>query len=240
MPLSTSLGNRTLIQTQLLGDVLQHSYSTRSLPAQFGGHDSVVSYIEGALTSWLGNLTPELRWHSSGARGSPASPRSPQVVAMTLAKECGEIYPAYLYIVYNTTLILLHRPYIVGAAGSPAAAQSNAICTGSGRAITDIAQGLDMAHCPYVVNRFTLYALLQAGVIHAMNAVYDKRGSEVAMEYYRRTLRVLESFISCAAYSGGVTEGIKVKSRYLTLFLLKSKCLFCSDLLIMSSTSLSP
>ncbi|KAF9329679.1 hypothetical protein BG006_007263, partial [Podila minutissima] len=202
---------------KLLGDVLQHSYSTRSLPAQFGGHDSVVSYIEGALTSWLGNLTPELRWqHPSGARrGSPASPRSPQVMSVALARECGEIYPAYLYIVYNTTLILLHRPYIVGAAGSPAAAQSNAICTGSGRAITDIAQGLDMAHCSYIVNRFALYALLQAGVIHAMNAVYDKRGSEVAMEYYRRTLRVLEGFMSCAAYSGGVTEGIKILEQFL-------------------------
>ncbi|KAI8594663.1 fungal-specific transcription factor domain-containing protein, partial [Dissophora ornata] len=203
---------------KILGSVLQHSYSTQSLPPQFGGHDSMVSYIEGSLTSWLSNLAPDMRWHNpnmpGAKRGSPASPmRSPlqqSTIAVTLAPECSELYPAYLYIVYNTTLILLHRPYIVGAAGSPAAAQSNTICTGSGRAITDIAQGLDMEHCSYVVNRFTLYALLQAGVIHAMNAVYDKRGSEVAMEYYKRTLCVLEGFLACAAYSGGVAEGIKV------------------------------
>ncbi|KAG0017338.1 hypothetical protein BGZ80_008396 [Entomortierella chlamydospora] len=188
----------------------------------FGGHDSMVSYIEGSLTSWLSNLAPDMRWQYPNGpgpkRGSPNFPmRSPQTQsfisdanrALPLAKECSEIYPAYLYIVYNTTLILLHRPYIVGAAGSPAAAQSNTICTGSGRAITDIAQGISIEHCPYVVNRLALYALLQAGVIHAMNAVYDKRGSEVAKDYYRRTLRVLEGFMVCTAYSGGVAEGIK-------------------------------
>jgi len=181
----------------------------------------MVSFIEGSLTSWLSNLTPEMRWQNpNGAKRLPGSPlRSPLPMhatlaearrAVSLAREAGEVYPAYLYIVYNTTLILLHRPYIVGAAGSPAAAQSNTICTGSGRAITDIAQGLDLEHCSYVVNRFALYALLQAGVIHAMNAVYDKRGSQVAMDYYQRTLSVLESFLNCSSYSGGVLEGIKV------------------------------
>ncbi|KAG0245998.1 hypothetical protein BGX31_005062 [Mortierella sp. GBA43] len=212
---------------KILGTVLQHSYSTQSLPPQFGGHDSMVSYIEGSLTSWLGNLTPDMRWQTPGVpgtrRGAPMSPmRSPQTVlldakrALALAKENSEVYPAYLHIVYNTTLILLHRPYIVGAAGSPAAAQSNTICTGSGRAITDIAQGLDMEHCSYVINRFALYALLQAGVIHAMNAVYDKRGSEIAMEYYQRTLRVLRGFLTCTAYSGGVAEAIKILEQFLT------------------------
>ncbi|KAF8982204.1 hypothetical protein BGZ46_001629 [Entomortierella lignicola] len=212
---------------KVLGSVLQHSYSTQSLPPQFGGHDSMVSYIEGSLTSWLSNLAPEMRWQNPNSikRGSPGSPmRSPLTAqaslaearrAVSLAKEAGEVYPAYLYIVYNTTLILLHRPYIVGAAGSPAAAQSNTICTGSGRAITDIAQGLDMEHCSYVVNRFTLYALLQAGVIHAMNAVYDKRGSHAAMDYYKRTLKVLEGFLNCSSYSGGVSEGIKILEQFL-------------------------
>ncbi|KAK3826025.1 MAG: fungal-specific transcription factor domain-containing protein [Benniella sp.] len=211
---------------KILGTVLQHSYSTQSLPPQFGGHDSMVSYIEGSLTSWLSNLAPDMRWQNPNGpgtwRGSPASPmRSPlqQSIILdakrVLAKENSEIYPAYLHIVYNTTLILLHRPYIVGAAGSPAAAQSNTICTGSGRAITDIAQGLDMEHCSYTVNRFALFALLQAGVIHAMNAVYDKRGSEVAMGYYKRTLHVLEGFLACAAYSGGVAEGIKHLEQFL-------------------------
>ncbi|KAF9102684.1 hypothetical protein BGX29_004321 [Mortierella sp. GBA35] len=212
---------------KILGSVLQHSYSTQSLPPQFGGHDSMVSYIEGSLTSWLSNLIPEMRWQNpnSAKRGSPAlSMRSPPSIqstltearrAVALAREAGEIYPAYLYIVYNTTMILLHRPYIVGAAGSPAAAQSNTICTGSGRAITDIAQGLDMEQCSYVVNRFALYALLQAGVIHAMNAVYDKRGSQVAMDYYKRTLSVLESFLNCSSYSGGVSEGIKILEQFL-------------------------
>ncbi|KAI1302092.1 hypothetical protein EDD11_005741 [Mortierella claussenii] len=212
---------------KILGSVLQHSYSTQSLPPQFGGHDSMVSYIEGSLTSWLSNLAPEMRWQNPNItkRASPGLPmRSPPSMqaslaearrAVALAKDTGEVYPAYLYIVYNTTLILLHRPYIVGAAGSPAAAQSNTICTGSGRAITDIAQGLDMEHCSYVVNRFALYALLQAGVIHAMNAVYDKRGSQVAMDYYRRTLNILESFLNCSSYSGGVSEGIKILEQFL-------------------------
>ncbi|KAF9909512.1 hypothetical protein EC991_008494 [Linnemannia zychae] len=208
---------------KILGSVLQHSYSTQSLPPQFGGHDSMVSYIEGSLTSWLSNLSPEMRWGhpnntGGGRRGSPASPmRSPDALrtAAGLDKVNGDIYPAYLYIVYNTTLILLHRPYIVGAAGSPTAAQSNTICTGSGRAITDIAQGLEIARCSYVVNRFALYALLQAGVIHAMNAVYDKRGTEVAMEYYTRTVRILEGFLAYTAYSGGVAEGIKILEQFL-------------------------
>ncbi|KAF9919637.1 hypothetical protein FBU30_010721 [Linnemannia zychae] len=205
---------------KILGSVLQHSYSTQSLPPQFGGHDSMVSYIEGSLTSWLSNLSPEMRWlnpNCAGKRGSPASPmRSPEAMrAASLDGTNGDIYPAYLHIVYNTTLILLHRPYIVGAAGSPTAAQSNTICTGSGRAITDIAQGLEIARCSYVVNRFALYALLQAGVIHAMNAVYDKRGTEVAMEYYTRTIKILEGFLSFTAYSGGVAEGIRILEQFL-------------------------
>ncbi|KAF9134558.1 hypothetical protein BGW39_006651 [Mortierella sp. 14UC] len=217
-------GFMCLVQlVKILGSVLQHSYSTQSLPPQFGGHDSMVSYIEGSLTSWLSNLSPEMRWlhpnnTGGGRRGSPASPmRSPDAMraAAGLDKANGDIYPAYLYIVYNTTLILLHRPYIVGAAGSPTAAQSNTICTGSGRAITDIAQGLEIARCSYVVNRFALYALLQAGVIHAMNAVYDKRGTEVAMEYYTRTVRILEGFLAYTAYSGGVAEGIKILEQFL-------------------------
>ncbi|KAF9938185.1 hypothetical protein BGZ67_000448 [Mortierella alpina] len=224
---SSSIELRGFIcMVKILGTVLQHSYSTQSLPPQFGGHDSMVSYIEGSLTSWLSNLAPDMRWQNpnfTGARRlSPGSPmRSPRQHATFsdahgvagLGKE--EIYPSYLYIVYNTTLILLHRPYIVGAAGSPAAAQSNTICTGSGRAITDIAQGLDMERCSYVVNRFAVYALLQAGVIHAMNAVYDKRGSEAAMEYFTRTIRVLEGFSVFTAYSGGVTEGIKILEQFL-------------------------
>ncbi|KAG0007042.1 hypothetical protein BGZ65_011063 [Modicella reniformis] len=168
---------------KILGSVLQHSYSTQSLPPQFGGHDSMVSYIEGSLTSWLSNLAPDMRWQNPNGpgarRGTPASPmRSPLQQSiildakrtLTLAKENSEIYPAYLHIVYNTTLILLHRPYIVGAA---------------------------------------------AGVIHAMNAVYDKRGSKVAMEYYKRTLRVLGGFLMCTAYSGGVAEGIKILEQFL-------------------------
>ncbi|ORZ28713.1 fungal-specific transcription factor domain-domain-containing protein [Lobosporangium transversale] len=204
---------------KILSSVLQHSYSTQSLPPQFGGHDSMVSYIEGSLTSWLSNLAPDLRWHypnGVGARKSPLNPQQQQAIvvgvkhATALAKDYSEIYPAYLYIMYNMTLILLHRPYIVGAAGSPAAAQSNTICTGSGRAITDIAQGLDIMHCSYVVNRYALYALLQAGVIHAMNAVYDRRGSNVAMDYYKRTLHILGNFLTCTEYAGGVAEGIKV------------------------------
>ncbi|KAF9946448.1 hypothetical protein BGZ70_003215 [Mortierella alpina] len=203
----------------ILGTVLQHSYSTQSLPPQFGGHDSMVSYIEGSLTSWLSNLAPDMRWRNpnfTGARRlSPGSPmRSPRQQS-TFSDGKEDIYPSYLYIVYNTTLILLHRPYIVGAAGSPAAAQSNTICTGSGRAITDIAQGLDVEHCSYVVNRFAVYALLQAGVIHAINAVYDKRGSEAAMEYFKRTIRVLEGFSVYTAYSGGVAEGIKILEQFL-------------------------
>ncbi|KAF9581990.1 hypothetical protein BGW38_000803 [Lunasporangiospora selenospora] len=229
---------------KVLGTVLQHSYSAQSLPPQFGGHDSMVSYIEGTLASWLSNLSPEMRWqnpgfhhpsvnNSCGRRSSTASPiRSPQQSqhqlqqqhnalveakrVFKLAREYAELYPAYLHIVYNTTLILLHRPYIVGAAGSPAAAQSNTICTGSGRAITDIAQCLDIEHCPYIVNRFALYALLQAGVIHAMNAVYDKRGSEIAMEYYRRTVQVLEGFLPFASFAGGVAEGIKILDLFLS------------------------
>ncbi|CAO3573570.1 unnamed protein product [Mortierella alpina] len=204
---------------KILGSVLQHSYSTQSLPPQFGGHDSMVSYIEGSLTSWLSNLAPDMRWQNpnfTGARRlSPGSPmRSPRLQS-TFSDGKEDIYPSYLYIVYNTTLILLHRPYIVGAAGSPAAAQSNTICTGSGRAITDIAQGLDVEHCSYVVNRFAVYALLQAGVIHAMNAVYDKRGSEAAMGYFQRTIRVLEGFLVYTAYSGGVAEGIKILEQFL-------------------------
>ncbi|KAF9898573.1 hypothetical protein BX616_003858 [Lobosporangium transversale] len=209
---------------KILSSVLQHSYSTQSLPPQFGGHDSMVSYIEGSLTSWLSNLAPDLRWHypnGVGARKSPLNPQQQQAIvvgvkhATALAKDYSEIYPAYLYIMYNMTLILLHRPYIVGAAGSPAAAQSNTICTGSGRAITDIAQGLDIMHCSYVVNRYALYALLQAGVIHAMNAVYDRRGSNVAMDYYKRTLHILGNFLTCTEYAGGVAEGIKILEQFL-------------------------
>ncbi|KAF9573435.1 hypothetical protein EC968_008520 [Mortierella alpina] len=211
---------------KILGTVLQHSYSTQSLPPQFGGHDSMVSYIEGSLTSWLSNLAPDMRWQNpnfSGARRpSPGSPMNTSRQQSTLSDADGaaglgkeDVYPSYLYIVYNTTLILLHRPYIVGAAGSPAAAQSNTICTGSGRAITDIAQGLDVEHCSYVMNRFTLYALLQAGVIHAMNAVYDKRGSEAAMGYFKRTIRLLEGFSLHTAYAGGVAEGIKILEQFL-------------------------
>ncbi|KAI1314469.1 hypothetical protein EDD11_002132 [Mortierella claussenii] len=209
---------------KILGSVLQHSYSTQSLPPQFGGHDSMVSFIEGSLTSWLSNLAPDMRWqnpHGAGPRGAASNPPMQQSIlseaqrALAPDRECSDPYPAYLYIVYNTTLILLHRPYIVGVAGSPAAAQSNTICTGSGRAITDIAQGLDMQHCSFIVNRFALYALLQAGVIHAMNVVYDQRGSEVAMDYYQRTLQILTGFLSRAEYSGGVMEGIKILEQFL-------------------------
>jgi hypothetical protein len=49
-----------------------------------------------------------------------------------------------------------------------------------------------------------------------MNAVYDKRGSQVAMDYYRRTLSVLESFLNCSSYSGGVSEGIKILEQFLS------------------------
>ncbi|KAF9429734.1 hypothetical protein BGZ76_001129 [Entomortierella beljakovae] len=205
---------------KILGSVLQHSYSTQSLPPQFGGHDSMVSYIEGSLTSWLSNLAPDMRWqHPNGGqkRGFENSPsRTLQQQAITSqARNHSNIYPAYLYIVYNTTLILLHRPYIVGSAGSPAAAQSNTICTGSSRTITDIAQGLSIESCPYVVNRFALYALLQAGVIHAMNAAYDRRGSEAAMDYYKRTIHILQGFMTFTNYSGGVAEGIKILEQFL-------------------------
>lgn len=148
---------------EILGRVLQNVYSVKSqLLSASAQNEGVLGILDNALTAWYTHLPLHLQYPPGTANGDAASVPSPAV--------------CQLQMIYYTTIILLHRPFItisnlnVNQPQPPSNFPSQSICTNAANNILDIANGMFAARSIGNVFNFTIYYLLTTGIIFINNA----------------------------------------------------------------------
>lgn len=145
----------------ILGSVLRQLYTVH------GKHelsivptpDRIISSLDKQLNMWLARLPPGIQYSPPNTRENERQP-APAI------ERC------QLHMLFYTTLILLHRPFIPGPTQSvaPSVFPSGAICTYAANKILDIAVSLYAEGRLKNVNSYTLYFMFTAGIIFINDA----------------------------------------------------------------------
>ncbi|KAI9274313.1 fungal-specific transcription factor domain-containing protein [Phascolomyces articulosus] len=146
---------------EILGDVLRDLYMVkgRKQLSVMATPDSVISTLDKALNQWMAKLPPNLRYRPPNTRLAERAPAP----ALELCQ---------VHMLFYTTLILLHRPFIPGPTQSiaPSVFPSASICTFAANKILDIAESMYADGRLTNVNNYSLYFMFTAGVIFVYNA----------------------------------------------------------------------
>ncbi|KAG0182766.1 hypothetical protein DFQ28_000006 [Apophysomyces sp. BC1034] len=146
---------------EILGDVLRDLYMVKSRKqlSMMTSPDSVISVLDKALNKWMAKLPPALQYRPPNTRIAEQAPAP----ALQLCQ---------LHMLFYTTLILLHRPFIPGPeqTTSPSVFPSSSICTFAANKILDIAGSLMAERRLKNVNNYSLYFMFTAGIIFIYNA----------------------------------------------------------------------
>ncbi|KAI9024395.1 fungal-specific transcription factor domain-containing protein [Phycomyces nitens] len=139
----------------ILGHVLKNIYYAKARHHGLPQHiDHILLTLNRQLTTWFGSLPPSLQYKPPNTQIGETGPDPPLPVCQ-------------LHLVYYTTVILLHRPFIPGPTQtvSPMSLPSYKICISASNTILDIVNiMLVEKHLPYVSN-FTVYYVFTAGII---------------------------------------------------------------------------
>ncbi|CAO3623103.1 unnamed protein product [Cunninghamella blakesleeana] len=146
---------------ELLGDVLRDLYMVRGRKqlSMMTCPDSVVANLDRGLNKWMTKLPQSMQYRPPNARlAETAKPPALQLCQM--------------HMLFYTTLILLHRPFIPGSSSTPAPSifPSSAICTFAANKIVDISVSLLSDGRLKYVNNYALYFMFTAGTIFIHNA----------------------------------------------------------------------
>lgn len=146
---------------EILGDILRDLYMVkgrRQLSAM-ATPDSVISTLDKSLNAWMAKLQPSLRYRPPNTRIAEKAPAP----ALELCQ---------VHMLFYTTLILLHRPFIPGPTQStaPSVFPSASICTFAANKILDIAESLLVEGRLANVNNYSVYFMFTAGIIFIYNA----------------------------------------------------------------------
>ncbi|KAI8342082.1 fungal-specific transcription factor domain-containing protein [Chlamydoabsidia padenii] len=140
----------------LLGAVLRDIYSVRGRQQlkRMSSPDALIAKLDKALNNWMAKLPLAARYRPPNSRMAEES------VAPSLAL-------CQIHMLYNTTLILLHRPFIPGPTQTeaPSVFPSREICTYAANKILDIVVSLMKEERLANVNNYTLYFMFTAGII---------------------------------------------------------------------------
>ncbi|CDH54184.1 cutinase transcription factor 1 alpha [Lichtheimia corymbifera JMRC:FSU:9682] len=146
---------------EILGDILRDLYMVkgRKQLSVMATPDSVISTLDRALNQWMAKLPPSLRYRPPNTRLAETAPAP-------------ALETCQLHMLFYTTLILLHRPFIPGSTQNiaPSVYPSASICTFAANKILDIAESLLAEGRLTSVNNYTLYFMFTAGVIFIYNA----------------------------------------------------------------------
>lgn len=151
---------------EILGDILTQLYMVkgRNRVAHMTSPDNVISKLDRKLNTWMANLPPSVQYRPPNTRMAETAP------APTLEL-------CQIHMLYYTSLILLHRPFIPGPTqptGTPSIFPSASICTFAANKILDIVVCL-MAEKGRLqnVNNYALYFMFTAGIIFINDALSD-------------------------------------------------------------------
>ncbi|KAI8977276.1 fungal-specific transcription factor domain-containing protein [Mycotypha africana] len=144
-----------------LGDVIRDLYMVRGRKqlAAMPSADIIVSKLDKRLNSWLSNLPADLQYHPPNTRLNEKAPAPALEVCQ-------------LHMLFYTTSILTHRPFIPGPrqATAPSIFPSASICTFAANKILDITESLMNEGRLKNVNNYTLFFMFTAGIIFIHNA----------------------------------------------------------------------
>ncbi|KAI9484563.1 fungal-specific transcription factor domain-containing protein [Zychaea mexicana] len=169
---------------EILGDVLRDLYMVkgRKQLSVMATPDSVISTLDRALNQWMAKLPPSLRYRPPNTRLAERAPAP----ALELCQ---------VHMLFYTTLILLHRPFIPGPTQSiaPSVFPSASICTFAANKILDIAESIFADGRLTNVNNYSLYFMFTAGIIFIYNAAStDSMFSFEAKISINKTMRAMD------------------------------------------------
>ncbi|KAI8093360.1 fungal-specific transcription factor domain-containing protein [Halteromyces radiatus] len=146
---------------ELLGDVLRDLYMVRGRKqlSMMTCPDSVVSNLDRGLNKWMARLPSTMQYKPPNTRLAERKPAP----ALQLCQ---------MHMLFYTTLILLHRPFIPDSSttAAPSVFPSASICTFAANKILDISESLLADGVLKGVNNYALYFMFTAGIIFIHNA----------------------------------------------------------------------
>ncbi|KAI9276530.1 fungal-specific transcription factor domain-containing protein [Sporodiniella umbellata] len=146
---------------EILGDVLCQLYMVKGRRhlSVLSSPDSVISKIDRSLNSWMAKLPPSIQYRPPNTRTTEKLPPPKLEVCQT-------------HMLFYTTLILLHRPFIPGPAQKMRTSvfPSASICTFAANKILDIVECLSAGDLLKNINSYTLYTMFTAGIIFINDA----------------------------------------------------------------------
>ncbi|KAI8069027.1 fungal-specific transcription factor domain-containing protein [Gilbertella persicaria] len=146
---------------EILGDVICDLYKVRARKqlSNMSTSDSVVSSLDKKLNKWMSKLPPNLQYR-------PPNTRLNERASAPSLELC------QLHMLFYTTLILAHRPFIPGPHQkiAPSVFPSASICTFAANKILDISESLLAEDRLKNVNNYSLFFIFTAGIIFIYNA----------------------------------------------------------------------
>ncbi|GAA5806279.1 hypothetical protein HPULCUR_011810 [Helicostylum pulchrum] len=146
---------------EILGDVIRELYMVkgRKQLSIMSTPDSIVSALDKKLNKWMSKLPVSLQYRPPNTRLNERAPAP----SLELCQ---------LHMLFYTTLILLHRPFIPGPQQTvaPSVFPSASICTFAANKILDITESLMAEGRLKNVNNYALFFMFTAGIIFIYNA----------------------------------------------------------------------
>lgn len=146
---------------EILGEVIRDLYMVkgRKQLSLMATPDSIVSSLDKKLNKWMSKLPPNLQYRPPNTRLNERAPAP----ALELCQ---------LHMLFYTTLILTHRPFIPGPQQTvaPSVFPSASICTFAANKILDITESLMIEGRLKNVNNYSLFFMFTAGIIFIYNA----------------------------------------------------------------------
>lgn len=146
---------------EILGEVIRDLYMVkgRKQLSMMATPDSVVSALDKKLNKWMSKLPPSLQYRPPNTRLNERAPAP----ALEICQ---------LHMLFYTTLILTHRPFIPGPQQTvaPSVFPSSSICTFAANKLLDIVESLMIEGRLKNVNNYTLFFMFTAGIIFIYNA----------------------------------------------------------------------
>jgi hypothetical protein len=147
---------------EILGDILIQLYMVkgRKQVRQMSTPDNVISKLDHALNKWMAKLPTSVQYRPPNTRMAEKSPAPNLEICQ-------------IHMLFYTSLILLHRPFIPGPTqtGTPSVFPSASICTFAANKILDIVECLMAEGRLKNVNNYALYFMFTAGIIFINDAL---------------------------------------------------------------------
>ncbi|KAI8371014.1 fungal-specific transcription factor domain-containing protein [Blakeslea trispora] len=146
---------------EILGEVIGDLYKVRARKqlAALSTSDSIVSSLDKKLNHWMSKLPANLQYRPPNTRLNERAPAP----SLELCQ---------LHMLFYTTLILTHRPFIPGPDQkvAPSVFPSASICTFAANKILDITESLLAEGRLTSLNNYSLFFMFTAGIIFIYNA----------------------------------------------------------------------